>query len=72
MIKYSIIIKHMKNRNIILITALIIRIIFILIGKYIDSNINLSNLLIKYTDIDYNIFTDSSLLLISNQSPYER
>jgi phosphatidylinositol glycan class M len=72
MIKYSNLIKYMKNRNIILITALIIRIVFILIGKYIDSNINLSKLSIKYTDIDYNIFTDSSLLLLSNQSPYER
>lgn len=52
-----------------LITAFLIRLSMIFFGSRI---LDKSIYDLKYTDIDYNIFTDAAQLVVSGQSPYER
>jgi len=56
-----------KTLKILLIIGTILRIGFLLYGLWQDKN-----MLVKYTDIDYSVFTDASRFVNQNQSPYER
>ena len=49
-------------------TALALRIIFILLGCFLDSLVEGP----QYTDIDYNVFSDAARLTLFGSSPYER
>jgi hypothetical protein len=51
------------------ITAFLIRLFMIFFGSRI---LDKSVYDLKYTDIDYNIFTDAAQLVVSGQSPYDR
>ena len=57
----------MKSLNNLLGLGLVLRILFLLYGSYQDSYFDL-----KYTDVDYNVFTDAARFVTLNQSPYER
>lgn len=50
-----------------LLLGLIIRLIFIFISEYQDKYFS-----IKYTDIDYYVYSDASQYLTENGSPYDR
>lgn len=56
-----------NNMSNMIVFALIIRLILIMLGCLID---NISD--VKYTDVDYNVFTDASRLMWDGNSPYER
>ncbi|XP_026097429.1 GPI mannosyltransferase 1 isoform X1 [Carassius auratus] len=47
--------------------AVLIRCVLLCIGVYQDQNLQL-----KYTDVDYHVFTDASRFITQGQSPYER
>ena len=50
-----------------LICALVVRLVLISWGEKIDGNFE-----VKYTDVDYNVFTDAAMLMWDGQSPYDR
>jgi phosphatidylinositol glycan class M len=47
--------------------AALLRIVLIAYGEWQDSNLK-----VKYTDVDYDVFTDAARLMSRGQSPYER
>ena len=47
--------------------AFMLRLLMVIYGEWQDAN-----MLVKYTDIDYQVFTDASRFLAQGQSPYER
>ncbi|XP_073687011.1 GPI mannosyltransferase 1 [Garra rufa] len=49
------------------IIALLIRLVLLCFGVYQDQNLQL-----KYTDVDYHVFTDASRFITQGQSPYNR
>jgi phosphatidylinositol glycan class M len=49
------------------VTAALIRLVLLVYGTWQDSNSA-----VKYTDIDYLVFTDASRFVAKNQSPYDR
>lgn len=53
-------------------TSLIIRLLFVFLGSYIDGLSMDSHWSIYYTDIDYSVLTDGSAFMSSFSSPYER
>lgn len=53
-------------------TSLIIRLLFVFLGSYLDGLSMDSNWSIYYTDIDYSVLTDGSAFMSSFSSPYER
>lgn len=48
--------------------AFVIRIFFLCLGNWIDQNY----IDLKYTDIDYHVFSDAAKLVSRNISPFER
>jgi len=56
-----------KTLKILLFLGTILRIGFLLYGLWQDKH-----MLVKFTDIDYSVFTDASRFVNQNQSPYER
>lgn len=47
--------------------ALLVRLALLCFGVYQDQNLQL-----KYTDVDYHVFTDASRFIIQGRSPYDR
>eukprot|EP00922_Rhytidocystis_sp_ex-Travisia-forbesii_P012815 GHVS01019262.1.p1 GENE.GHVS01019262.1~~GHVS01019262.1.p1 ORF type:complete len:497 (+),score=14.34 GHVS01019262.1:80-1570(+) len=47
--------------------SFVVRLVFILFGDWQDSTLT-----VKYTDVDYRVFTDAAALLWEGQSPYQR
>ncbi|XP_067234286.1 GPI mannosyltransferase 1 [Chanodichthys erythropterus] len=47
--------------------AVLIRLVLLLFGVYQDQNLQL-----KYTDVDYHVFTDASRFITQGESPYSR
>jgi len=56
-----------KTIKILLLLGTVLRIGFLLYGLWQDKH-----MLVKFTDIDYSVFTDASRFVHQNQSPYER
>jgi len=56
-----------KTLKILLILGTLLRIGFLLYGLWQDKH-----MLVKFTDIDYSVFTDASRFVHQKQSPYER
>lgn len=48
--------------------AFAIRIVVVFVGEYIDRNSNG----VKYTDIDYSVFSDAATYVYKGQSPYKK
>ncbi|KAI9309325.1 PIG-M-domain-containing protein [Cunninghamella echinulata] len=47
--------------------SILLRIVLLLYGEWQDANMT-----VKYTDIDYVVFTDAARFIVQGQSPYER
>jgi len=56
----------LKPRSILLISA-IFRVGLILFGEWQDTHVE-----VRYTDVDYLVFSDAASLMASGQSPYKR
>jgi GPI mannosyltransferase 1 subunit M len=50
-----------------LLLASLLRVVLLLYGEYQDAYLD-----VKYTDIDYKVYSDASSYILSNQSPYKR
>jgi phosphatidylinositol glycan class M len=50
-----------------LVLATLLRVVLLLYGEYQDAYLD-----VKYTDIDYKVYSDASSYILSNQSPYKR
>lgn len=57
----------MKNDGIIIWTAFVVRVVLLGVGTYQDTHFQL-----KYTDIDYEVYTDAAYFLWHGDSPYKR
>ena len=65
-------VSHVQTHHVVVYTiafALILRISLIIVGEIID---DISYTGVKYTDVDYNVFTDASRLMWDGNSPYDR
>ena len=55
------------NLSTLLSLAFILRLVFIIYGEWQDRSMN-----VKYTDVDYNVFTDAARHVVAGDSPYLR
>lgn len=57
---------EMSFRSLLLISA-VFRVVLILYGEWQDEHLE-----VRYTDVDYFVFSDAAALMASGKSPYER
>ncbi|RYY80238.1 DUF2029 domain-containing protein, partial [archaeon] len=62
--KFSIIEKNFTP----FILAIAVRVVFVALGRFIDQTFEH----LKYTDIDYHVYTDAAQHILQGKSPYER
>ncbi|KAN0024334.1 hypothetical protein ACTFIV_008740 [Dictyostelium citrinum] len=65
--KYDLIFKGINLTKSIFIVGLVIRLVLIVFAEWQDAN-----MLVKYTDIDYVVYTDASRAVVNGLSPYDR
>ncbi|KAM9988078.1 hypothetical protein ACTFIZ_003426 [Dictyostelium cf. discoideum] len=65
--KYDFIFKGINLTKSIFIVGLVIRLVLIVFAEWQDAN-----MLVKYTDIDYVVYTDASRAVVNGLSPYDR
>eukprot|EP00940_MAST-03C_sp_MAST-3C-sp2_P002814 g2814.t1 len=56
-----------RKRNLVLVWGFLIRVVGILYGEWHDRHV-----VVKYTDVDYKVFSDAANLVAEGKSPYER